>query len=161
MCISLSNASFSTELFSILDTRKDKVNARSFRWELVAITTVFGPLFGSFPYILAGGFFALAAGFVIGAIPALLGGLTFAWLIDRTQKSSVGWWAAIGAGCGIVGCMVFGVIASLLMAFIGGMHLREEWWELLIFPAFLSLHGAVAGALIGGIESYSSGRTSK
>jgi hypothetical protein len=131
----------------------DLTPERLTRAKVVARALIFGPLVGGAPYNLF--VLPIPLSYVIGSIPALFGGLLFAWWLDPVAKlaqpgAAMG--ALVGALCGTAGCwLTFALFGLLWWPGLGvpeliGMApvaIAQEWVWL------IAAHGTVAGLLLG------------
>ena len=159
MCACHGKAPISTDFPFTLWPNHSAEKRSPFRWSLVAQLAVAGPLIVSVPYVLIGAFFAPIVGFILGVVPALLGGMLFVFVIDRVTNPKLGTGLVIGALSGVVGCFAAVYIYVCLIALIEGKY--EDPSGFLSFAGYLALHGGVAGALLGSIEGRNLERAAK
>jgi hypothetical protein len=131
----------------------DLTPERLTRAKVVARALIFGPLVGGAPYNL----FVLPIPFsyVIGSIPALFGGLLFAWWLDPVAKlaqpgAALG--GLVGALCGAAGCwMTMALFALKWSPDLGLPELitaaRTTVWQ--AWAWVLPAHGLFAGLVLG------------
>jgi hypothetical protein len=135
-------------------TMMDRVDKTGSRAGIVGKAILFGPLIGGAPYNWL--LFPVLFSYLLGFVPALLGGLLFAWWLDpaaNLAKPGIALGAVVGALCGTAGCWLsmgllglrwtsdFGLPDLIARAPIAVAQ-TENW----LFVA----HGTFAGAVLGG-----------